>query len=978
MSLMYGMDKDLKDKADAKYDPELERQVTGWIETCIGEAKGDASFAEWLKDGKILCKLINSIKPGSVKKVNESTLAFKQMENIKFFTDAARTVGVRESSMFGTPDLYEAKNLGAVVSTLYTLGGAVQVTCPEFTGPKLGVVLTGASVTNPKRLVGLVTDQSGGYRSSLDVHRPKDNFQARQGSKESRKGSKETGAGQQEADDRGTSCADEAATRAIIADALNSPSPSAWRAALDAGVAAGLETPELDELRKLIADEEAKSLANRRMSQEIIKERRRSDRKISGYASLRPLAIEPGESLPFTKKGPGAYSVKGATEQHAISLGLRVLSRTWKDDVVEMVPAKRRNFVLKEQLLKDLISGEKEFQRIHQNDIAAAQRDLRELSLLPLLRLKVKNEDSSSQQGAHKTFMECLDTALFERLGQRATEAVELRPPASKEEHQNLGREAVLMVATAASIASVQHWSWWLRDDYRVYFDPCLFSWLLDFPTGGCFEFGKYSRMDQGSLCMMDWQVSFVEGEAGLKTGQEMARRKSKVLTLTKRDILRRRSTLKQTDACAIDTSAFRIDVKDDAEASSSESSEGEFQAEEIVRLEALPFEERASSKTTGALSKERVWCMTGILEGRALFCGLRLLRDKWNDVNVDMFLPSRANVILKKRLIEDILTGTIPLHRVHASDLSAAMRDLRELSMVHLVRLRVATEDSDFVTGVHREFLSVMDDSLYEKLGQRAMGIDNTMPRIHRVNSDSGAVPLNEHPPMERMPSCAKPKRRVTVVASAEDDDETKPHSDPESPKAAGAKAGLHPPAQTRDRAASALDTPERRATMKRVTMKLPDEQGDDEAKQHRRVGREAVLIMAAAASISNPGYWSLWCTDARRVFFCPDRFDCTDSFPDEGCLEISDYSKSGGFAVARTLDWSVKAVENECDLSTAEQHARKGARAMSVSKEAILNRRQSLKKVTLSAPGQRLRSFSEGAMLNVTFGVDVNDDSD
>jgi hypothetical protein len=181
MSLMFGMDKDLKDKADAKYDPELERQVTGWIESITGEQKGGASFAEWLKDGKVLCKLVNSIKPGSVKKVNESTLDFKKMENIKFFTDAARALGVPESAMFGTPDLYEEKNLGSVVSSLYALGGAVQVTCPEFTGPKLGVALTSAKANDTKRNVGLLTDQSGGYSSAMDVARPKDQFQARQG-----------------------------------------------------------------------------------------------------------------------------------------------------------------------------------------------------------------------------------------------------------------------------------------------------------------------------------------------------------------------------------------------------------------------------------------------------------------------------------------------------------------------------------------------------------------------------------------------------------------------------------------------------------------------------------------------------------------------------------------------------------------------------------------------------------------------------
>lgn len=168
----YGLDAELKAKRDAKYDPELERKVTAWIESISGKPKGAQSFAAWLKDGKVLCALVNGISPGTVKSVDESTLAYKQMDNITRFMNAAREFGVPESAMFSTPDLYEEKNLGSVVNCINTLGGVVQVRFPHFSGPKLGVPMTVPS--HDVKRASVQARQSGGFEGVMEVERPKE------------------------------------------------------------------------------------------------------------------------------------------------------------------------------------------------------------------------------------------------------------------------------------------------------------------------------------------------------------------------------------------------------------------------------------------------------------------------------------------------------------------------------------------------------------------------------------------------------------------------------------------------------------------------------------------------------------------------------------------------------------------------------------------------------------------------------------
>lgn len=151
---------------NSKYSEELAQESLEWIKAITGEnisTNGDMdNFFEILKDGTLLCRylknekvsgwvdvlfvksrrysrffvrLVNDIKEGSVKKINKTSLAFKCMENINAFLEAAKALGVPAQETFQTVDLWERQNLNSVVICLQSLGRKVRCHCVSATIP---------------------------------------------------------------------------------------------------------------------------------------------------------------------------------------------------------------------------------------------------------------------------------------------------------------------------------------------------------------------------------------------------------------------------------------------------------------------------------------------------------------------------------------------------------------------------------------------------------------------------------------------------------------------------------------------------------------------------------------------------------------------------------------------------------------------------------------------------------------------------
>ena len=66
--VLYGLDKELAEKAAAKYDVGMEHKCREWIEAVTGDKLGESTLQEELKNGVVLCNLINAIKPGLINK----------------------------------------------------------------------------------------------------------------------------------------------------------------------------------------------------------------------------------------------------------------------------------------------------------------------------------------------------------------------------------------------------------------------------------------------------------------------------------------------------------------------------------------------------------------------------------------------------------------------------------------------------------------------------------------------------------------------------------------------------------------------------------------------------------------------------------------------------------------------------------------------------------------------------------------------
>lgn len=132
----HGMDKAIWQNIAKKFDDTRAILVINWVGEVTGEempAQGSEPVVEWfantLKDGYYLTALMLKLEPGVRKqikgaknwKAKHTNAAFTAMNSIQIFGEACKWVGVPETDVVTSQDVFQKENPNAVLCCLYSL-----------------------------------------------------------------------------------------------------------------------------------------------------------------------------------------------------------------------------------------------------------------------------------------------------------------------------------------------------------------------------------------------------------------------------------------------------------------------------------------------------------------------------------------------------------------------------------------------------------------------------------------------------------------------------------------------------------------------------------------------------------------------------------------------------------------------------------------------------------------------------------------
>lgn len=318
-----------------------------------------------------------------------------------------------------------------------------------------------------------------------------------------------------------------------------------WCKALAESVNAGTSSPATARLLLEFLDVPEPSpgpvVASRDAGLELFQARRRLTEELDkceeAAQPLPKVEATPVLKLAVDELGENHFKLHGLHEDTLLKIGLGLLDSQWGWDDAQSELSPR---IISGRLIAGLLRQERDLKSMPVSDVAAAQGDLKLLSLRQLLRIRVWLLDYEPQRQAgsvvaqgsntHAAFMSTLDAVLFQRLGAQALSELSQGDGGAPDTHQlhRLGVELIFIVAAANSeLAEVtplaRWWVWWLGER-RLLFDAETFCLTDVFPSGdGALEVEEKSRVDarlDGKRRAFEWNVERVRDECCLRTSR--------------------------------------------------------------------------------------------------------------------------------------------------------------------------------------------------------------------------------------------------------------------------------------------------------------------------------------------------------------------------------------------------------------------------------------------------------------------------
>ena len=116
-------------KREGKYKGAAQQKVLAWVAD-VTEQEADFSrgnLIDSLRDGVVLCELLNKLQPGTVKKIDRKGKPMSNRENITKFMTGARSLGLGDHDLFVSSPITKPRSHSTLISLCAS--GRTPTTC---------------------------------------------------------------------------------------------------------------------------------------------------------------------------------------------------------------------------------------------------------------------------------------------------------------------------------------------------------------------------------------------------------------------------------------------------------------------------------------------------------------------------------------------------------------------------------------------------------------------------------------------------------------------------------------------------------------------------------------------------------------------------------------------------------------------------------------------------------------------------------